>query len=83
MTTKKTKKTKAPIINGETAKDIRDRLGMNQQQFWTGLGACQSAGSRYESGRRIPAPTRRLIYLLHVVGVALTPAKQAAFDAIK
>lgn len=81
--TTKPKKTKAPILTGEAAKDIRSRLNMNQQTFWAGLGVTQSGGSRYESGRNIPAPVRRLIYLTHVVGVELSTSQQAAFDAIE
>ena len=30
---------------------IRQKLGLNQQQFWARLGVTQSGGSRYENGR--------------------------------
>ena len=29
-------------------REIRRRLGMNQEQFWTQIGVTQSGGSRYE-----------------------------------
>ena len=31
------------------AREIRRKLGMNQQQFWSTLGVTQSGGSRYET----------------------------------
>jgi transcriptional regulator with XRE-family HTH domain len=47
-------------------KEIRRRLGMNQQEFWGMIGVTQSGGSRYESGRNIPRPVRELLRLVHV-----------------
>lgn len=35
----------------------RRRLGLNQSEFWARYGVTQSGGSRYESGRPIPAAT--------------------------
>ncbi len=42
-------------------REIRRRLGMNQQQFWTKIGVTQSGGSRYESGRNMPKPVQELV----------------------
>ena len=39
-------------------REIRRRLGLNQEQFWTQIGVTQSGGSRYESGREMPRPVR-------------------------
>jgi transcriptional regulator with XRE-family HTH domain len=47
-------------------RDIRLRLGLNQQEFWGRIGVTQSGGSRYESGRRMPKPVRELLRLVHV-----------------
>ena len=47
-------------------RDIRRRLGMNQQEFWGMIGVTQSGGSRYESGRNMPRPVRELLRLVHV-----------------
>src|SRR5512134_1091314 len=47
-------------------REIRRRLGMNQEQFWTQIGVTQSGGSRYESGRNMPRPVRELLRLVHV-----------------
>jgi transcriptional regulator with XRE-family HTH domain len=47
-------------------RDIRRKLGMNQQQFWGMIGVTQSGGSRYESGRNMPRPVRELLRLVHV-----------------
>ena len=42
---------------------LRNKLAMNQTEFWTRVGVTQSGGSRYESGRVIPKPVRLLIDL--------------------
>lgn len=47
-------------------RDIRLRLGLNQQEFWGRIGVTQSGGSRYESGRRMPKPVRELLRLVHI-----------------
>ena len=44
-------------------REIRRRLGMNQEQFWTQIGVTQSGGSRYESGREMPRPSNVLVPL--------------------
>ena len=56
-------------IDGATASKHRNMVGMNQAEFWLPLGVTQSGGSRYESGRNIPAPVQRLYFLTYVVGV--------------
>lgn len=58
-TTKAAEKTVDP-------REIRRKLGLNQQQFWSKIGVTQSGGSRYESGRNIPKPVRELLRLVHV-----------------
>jgi transcriptional regulator with XRE-family HTH domain len=48
---------------------IRERLGLNQTEFWAAIGITQSGGSRYESGRSLPRAVRellRLVYIKHV-----------------
>ena len=57
-------------ITGEQALKLRSKLGVNQAVFWKILGVTQSGGSRYESGRNMPAPVQRLYWLIYVVGVA-------------
>ena len=39
---------------------LRARLRINQDVFWKRVGVSQSAGSRYETGRQLPAPVRTL-----------------------
>jgi transcriptional regulator with XRE-family HTH domain len=46
-------------------KKLRLKLGLNQQEFWSRLGVTQSGGSRYESGRRVPEPIKKLIELAY------------------
>jgi len=62
-------KKKCIAIDSEFVVKQRNAQGLNQSEFWRPLGVTQSGGSRYESGRRIPAPTRKLIYLMHVQGL--------------
>lgn len=40
---------------------LRNSLELKQQQFWQRIGVTQSGGSRYENGRRMPAPVRILL----------------------
>ena len=46
----------------------RRELAVNQSAFWGQYGITQSGGSRYESGRNVPASTRMLM-ALHAMGV--------------
>lgn len=52
-------------------KKMRVNLDLNQHEFWSRVGVTQSGGSRYESGRKVPAPTKT------VVDLAYAPAKKA------
>jgi len=58
-------------------REIRRRLGMNQEQFWT-----QSGGSRYESGREMPRPVKELLRLVHVEQIDLSQVKRVDFEII-
>lgn len=50
----------------QNPREIRTRLGMNQQEFWGRIGVTQSGGSRYESGRNMPKPVRELLRVVHM-----------------
>jgi DNA-binding transcriptional regulator YiaG len=50
--------------SGPDLKALRSALRINQTTFWKGLQATQSGGSRYESGRNIPASIRALVILV-------------------
>ena len=63
-------------------RDIRRKLGLNQQEFWTQIGVTQSGGSRYESGRNMPKPVRELLRLVHVEQLDLTRVRKEDFDII-
>lgn len=63
-------------------REIRRRLGMNQEQFWTQIGVTQSGGSRYESGREMPRPVKELLRLVHVEQVDLSQIKRVDFEII-
>ncbi|MDA8382813.1 MAG: transcriptional regulator [Betaproteobacteria bacterium] len=63
-------------------REIRRKLGLNQQEFWTQIGVTQSGGSRYESGRSMPKPVRELLRLVHIEQVDLTKVRREDFEII-
>jgi transcriptional regulator with XRE-family HTH domain len=63
-------------------REIRRRLGLNQEQFWTQIGVTQSGGSRYESGREMPRPVKELLRLVHVEQIDLSQVKRIDFEII-
>lgn len=67
------------IIN---PREIRRKLGLNQQEFWTQIGVTQSGGSRYESGRNMPKPVRELLRLVHVEQLDLARIKKEDFEIV-
>ncbi len=46
-------------------KEVRLALRINQQEFWSRIGITQSGGSRYESGRRVPLPVKKLLVIAY------------------
>jgi transcriptional regulator with XRE-family HTH domain len=60
-------------------REIRRRLRLNQQEFWSRIGVTQSGGSRYESGRAMPKPVRELLRLVHIEGIELSQARGEDF----
>jgi transcriptional regulator with XRE-family HTH domain len=63
-------------------REIRRRLGLNQEEFWTQIGVTQSGGSRYESGRDMPKPVRELLRLVHGEQIDLSQVKRVDFEII-
>ena len=63
-------------------REIRQRLGLNQQEFWTRIGVTQSGGSRYESGRSMPKPVRELLRLVHVQRVDPSRIRKEDFEIL-
>ena len=64
-------------------REIRRKLGLNQQQFWSKIGVTQSGGSRYESGRNMPRPVRELLRLVHVEQIDIQRVKHEDMDVIE
>ena len=64
-------------------KEIRRKLGLNQQEFWTKIGVTQSGGSRYESGREMPKPVQELLRLVHVEKLDLTRVRKEDFEVLE
>lgn len=64
-------------------REIRRKLGLNQQQFWSKIGVTQSGGSRYESGRNMPKPVRELLRLVHVEQIDTQRIKREDVEVIE
>jgi hypothetical protein len=56
-------------------KALRLQLGLTQSEFWSPVGISQSGGSRYESGRKLPAATSALLHLVHIEGLVINQLK--------
>jgi predicted transcriptional regulator len=57
-------------------KEVRRKIGLNQQDFWSKVGVTQSGGSRYESGRNMPKAVRELVRLVHIEHLDLSKIKR-------
>ncbi len=71
-----------PFERISNPREIRRRLRLNQQEFWSRVGVTQSGGSRYESGRSMPKPVRELLRLVHIEGIELAKAKGNDFEVV-
>ncbi|MBK9021971.1 MAG: helix-turn-helix transcriptional regulator [Sulfuritalea sp.] len=65
------------------ARAIRNKMRMNQQQFWAKLGVTQSGGSRYESGRNMPRPVQQLLRLVHVEQIDIQKIKRDDYEVVE
>lgn len=46
---------------------LRAKLRLNQAQFWNRIGVTQSAGCRYENGRRVPKSVATLAHRIYIM----------------
>ncbi len=74
--------TNAKTTDKNEPREIRRKLGLNQQQFWSKIGVTQSGGSRYESGRNMPRPVRELLRLVHVEQIDIQRIKREDVDIV-
>jgi transcriptional regulator with XRE-family HTH domain len=65
------------------ARELRRKMGVNQQEFWSKLGVTQSGGSRYESGRNMPRPVQQLLRLVHVENIDISKVRREDFEVIE
>ncbi len=70
-----------PFDSISNPREIRRKLGINQQEFWAKVGVTQSGGSRYENGRNMPRPVRELVRLVHIEHVDLSKIKRDDLEA--
>ena len=68
---------KFPLVTGAQAREMREKLRMNQTEFWGAVFITQSGASRYESGRAIPKPAQILIALKYGKGKMKAQAARA------
>ena len=45
---------------------LRERLGLTEAEFWGRIEVTQSGGSRYENGRAMPRPVRKLLGIVYL-----------------
>jgi len=64
-------------------REIRNKLGMNQSEFWSKIGVTQSGGSRYESGRSIPRPVQALLRLVHIEQIDISKIRKDDYEVIE
>jgi transcriptional regulator with XRE-family HTH domain len=64
-------------------RSLRQRLGLNQLEFWGRVGVTQSGGSRYESDRRIPKSVQELLRAIYIVKVDLAKITRADAEVLE
>lgn len=62
---------------GAEVRKLREKLGMNQTQFWSRVQVQQSAASRYETGRSIPESVKMLLTMAYDTDKRATAALAA------
>ena len=70
---------KLKTYSGAEVLELRRKLHLNQSEFWTPFQTTQSGGSRYESGREIPAPVQILLNIAFGTDAKAT----AIFDELR
>lgn len=70
---------KLKTYTGTEARELRQKLSLNQAEFWAPFQTTQSGGSRYESGREIPDPVQVLLNLAFAPEAKAT----AIFDELR
>lgn len=70
---------KLKTYTGEEVRALRQKLNLNQSEFWAPFQTTQSGGSRYESGRDIPEPVQVLLNIAFSTDAKAT----AIFDELR
>jgi transcriptional regulator with XRE-family HTH domain len=63
-------------------REIRQKLGLNQDEFWQKIGVTQSGGSRYEAGRDMPRAVAELLRLVHIEGMDISSVRKEDIQII-
>lgn len=57
-------------FNAQNVRQLRESLGMSQEQFWRAVCVSSARGSAYEIERnKIPATVKRLLWLHYFAGI--------------
>ena len=56
---------KTAFANSDELKRFRQKIGMNQTDFWSRVNVTQSGGSRYEKSRSVPKPVQLLLTIAY------------------
>ena len=67
----------------QNPREIRQKLRLNQEQFWTRIGVTQSGGSRYETGRSMPRPVQELLRLVHIERLDLSKVRGEDLEIVQ
>lgn len=59
-------------VTNESARKLRQELGLTQKDFWGPVGVAQSVGARYEDDVKIPRPVRILVVARYVAGLKIS-----------
>jgi len=65
---------KLKLYTGSEVRELRQKLRLNQAEFWAHFHTTQSGGSRYESGREIPRPVQVLLNIAFGSEVSMVTA---------
>ena len=61
-------------------RQLRKKLGLNQNEFWGAIGVTQSGGSRYESGGNMPVQVNELLRLVYIEKIDLLKVNRNDLD---
>lgn len=71
-----------PKHNNPDLFKLRYAHKLSQAQFWSAVGVKQSAGSRYETGRKLPPVVARLVRLVYIDGIDIAAVNREDLNIV-